>query len=563
MLHQLHKEGALSAGGFERFFREGQVADRMLPVNPTITAVNHISLATGYPAGQTGIVSNTFHAAGTPFLQTVSGFAAPIQTETLWEAFKRQGKRVGVVTWPGVDGTAERRFADFGLVYASDADREPAVVTLKRSDWSNMQEGPETRGLKSYSPILRSRAVIGKEGQFGREFELLAVDRSDDKTVNYDAVVPLTSGERALIQPGDWARIPCQDPRPNRLIRSTFCWIKVLRLDPGLGDARVYFNGLYSNLVYPKTYEINLSDASLLWPGPPDDRALSASWRGEPGIDLDTWLEQSSRFTAFFGGALRAATGRADWDLLLGYIPSIDEAGHQLLLSEKSQPGFTPERRDAFAAARRKVWQSVDRELAAFLKTVDLESTAVVIVSDHGMAPAHTGLDLNVLLEERGLLTAGENGKPAEGTRAYAVPSGGVAEVYVDPAAPDRDKVIADLHSLFSGWSEGGKKPIARVVTRQEQAALGLESPNSGDLVVFAADGYLFTSDGLKSGHALAPATVYGMHGYLNTDPRMAGIYLALGAGVTPGNPGTVQNTDVAGRIAEWLGIEKPRPRAE
>ena len=41
------------------------------------------------------------------------------------------------------------------------------------------------------------------------------------------------------------------------------------------------------------------------------------------------------------------------------------------------------------------------------------------------------------------------------------------------------------------------------------------------------------------------------MHGYPNTDPRMAGIYLAVGAGVKPGNAGTVRNTDVAGRVKD------------
>src|SRR5262249_47522122 len=98
VLHELHKAGALT-GGLDRFFREGQVADRLVPVNPPLTAVNHISLATGYPPSKTGIVSNRFHAAGTPFLESVSGFAAPIQTETLWEAVQRQGKQVGVLTW--------------------------------------------------------------------------------------------------------------------------------------------------------------------------------------------------------------------------------------------------------------------------------------------------------------------------------------------------------------------------------------------------------------------------------------------------------------------------------
>src|SRR6185295_9994120 len=93
VLHQLYREGALSMGGFVRFFQEGEVADRLIPVHPALTATNHISLATGYAPDRTGIVGNNFHVAGTPLLDTVSGFAAPIGTETLWEAVRRQGRR--------------------------------------------------------------------------------------------------------------------------------------------------------------------------------------------------------------------------------------------------------------------------------------------------------------------------------------------------------------------------------------------------------------------------------------------------------------------------------------
>jgi len=559
-LHQLHKQGALSAGGFERFFRDGQVADHMVPVNPTITAVNHISLATGYPAAQTGIVSNRFHPAGAPFLDTVSGFSAPIETETLWEAAERQGKRVGVVTWPGVDATVSRRTADWGLGWLNTPVRDSAIVTLKRSDWTRMPEGPGVEGLESRSPIMRSRAVVGKEGQAGREFELLAVDRTDDGKVNYDAIVP-TTGDRVFIKPGEWARIPCEDPRLEPLIRSTFCWIKVLSLDPDLGNATVYFNALYVNEAYPKTFEIELAASGLLWPGPPDEHYLKESWAGRTGIDLATWTEQADRFATFFGSVFKVATGRADWDLILGYIPVIDDAGHELLLTEKDQPGYTAERRDAFAAARLKIWQAVDRELAVILKAVDLKTTAVVVVSDHGMAPVHSQIDPNVLLRDKGLLTVGADGKPAAGTRAYATSTGAVAEVYVDPAAPERDKLIADLKSHFSGWSPDGKHPIARVLARHEGADLGIDHPNSGDLILFAATGYTFTSEGLKSGQSLAPTSTYGQHGYPNTDPRVASIYMAVGAGVKPGNPGTIRATDVAGQVAQWLGIEKPRPK--
>jgi hypothetical protein len=101
------------------------------------------------------------------------------------------------------------------------------------------------------------------------------------------------------------------------------------------------------------------------------------------------------------------------------------------------------------------------------------------------------------------------------------------------------------------------------VLTRREAAAFDLDHPNSGDLVLFAADGYTFDTGGLKSGKALAPTGAYGMHGYPNTDPRMASIYLAIGGGLAPGSAGTVRATDVAGRIAQWLGIEKPRPTVE
>ena len=41
----------------------------------------------------------------------------------------------------------------------------------------------------------------------------------------------------------------------------------------------------------------------------------------------------------------------------------------------------------------------------------------------------------------------------------------------------------------------------------------------------------------------------------------MHGIFLALGSGVKPGKTGLVRNLDVAGRVAAWLGIEKPRAR--
>lgn len=565
-LHRLYEEGALAAGGFARFFQEGQVADRLVPVDPTLTAVNHISLATGYPAGQTGIVSNTFHPAGASFLETASGFAAALGTETLWEAAKRQGRRVGVTTWPGADDTGPRRRADWGMIYVNSPDRRAELLSLERGSWHPAAGLAGSLGIESHSPLQRTQVKIGADRAGTQVFDLLAVDRTADGKVNYDGVLIAQARRQShpdLGEPlsvGAWGDRPCEAFPIEADARETVCPVKLLALDPGLASARLYFAALFPIQAYPPDFGSALAAQGLTWPGPPDDRSLSDSWAGKPGIDLATWLEQSGRFTRFFGDSLIAAAKRPDWDLLMGYVPVIDEAGHQLLLTDPRQPGFSPERRDELAAARRRVWQAVDRELARLLAAIDLKTTTVAIVSDHGMTPVHTVLDANVLLREKGLLASDTEGKIQEqGTAAYAVGSGGVIHVYI---ASGRTDLVPTLRALFADWTVGGEKPVERILTRQEaaDAEIALDHPNSGELIVFLREGFSSHGSLLREGKISAPTNALGMHGYLNTHPDMHAIYMAVGAGIGKGSAGTVRNPEVAGRVADWLGIEKPRP---
>jgi predicted AlkP superfamily pyrophosphatase or phosphodiesterase len=532
-LHRLYREGALAAGGFARFFREGQVADSLIPVDPSLTAVNHISLATGYCPDRTGIVANNFHPAGAPFLESVSGFAAPIDTETLWEAARRQGKRAGVVNWPGADGNGPRRRADWGMIYVNDPERRAELVTVESGLWEPAAETARALGLQSRS-VQGIAVQVGAGEPEAQQFDLLVAD-------GRLLAVPPGSRKAFPLPLGQWADLPCRLSS-----REAVCPVKLLKLDPA-AETTLYFGGVYPLPAYPEDFAAALAARKLFWTGPPDDHALEDTWKGRPGIDLETWLEQSGRFTRFFGEGLLAAARRPDWDLLMGYLPVIDEAGHQLLLTDPRQPGFTPERRDALEAARRRVWQAVDRELARLLAEIDLRSTVVVIVSDHGMTPVHTAVDPNVLLREKGLLALDRKGNLLEkGTVAWTVGSGGVVHVYVAPGRPDLVPVLRDL---FAGWTVKGEHPVEHVYTRKEAAVVHLDHPDSGDLVLFLREGF---GDGEDS--------TYGKHGYLATYPDMHGIYLALGAGIPHGNAGTVRNPEVAGRVASWLGIGKPRP---
>src|SRR5579863_9653349 len=113
-LRQLYADGVLTEDGFSRFAQEGEVAESMLPVDPTLTAPNHAALATGFLPERTGIVSNHFHAAGAPPFSIASGFASPIASETIWEAVRRQKKRAALIAWPDSDQHDSRRRGDWG-----------------------------------------------------------------------------------------------------------------------------------------------------------------------------------------------------------------------------------------------------------------------------------------------------------------------------------------------------------------------------------------------------------------------------------------------------------------
>jgi predicted AlkP superfamily pyrophosphatase or phosphodiesterase len=569
-LQRLYAEGKLDAGGFDRFFREGQVAEAILPVNPTLTSPNHISLATGYPAGATGIVSNRFHWPGSPWGTVVSGFDAPIATDTLWEAARRQGKRVGSVTWPGVDLRDDRRRADWGMVYTQ-ADRPSALVNLGRRSWAPAEIPRGLPFAASYAPILAAHVNLpGSRPQDKEGLDLFALDGADDGAVRYDRLLVRAAGApEETLAAGQWLRVRSRvtaADAPEGTAGSL--WLKVLAIDPGLASVRLYFGSANHTRAYPEDFAAALAEAGLSWPGAPDEHRLQDSWQGQAGIDLDTWAEQAERFAGFFGGSLRLAAARPDWDLLLGYMPVIDEAGHTLSLLDPRQPGFSPELAEASAGARLRVWRAVDRELARLLAEVDLATTRVVVVSDHGMTPVHTTLDPNVLLLGKGYLAANAEGKVLpEKTTVLAVSDGGISHLYLEPRASadpaKREKLLADLRALFDAWKVDGVHPLARIVTH-EAAEVGLEHTNSGDLILFAQEGYAFQGSGdLRERRAAVPTHVYGMHGYLNSNPDMRGIYMVLGAGVLPGTSSAVPSTEVAGRIAEWLGIEKPRPRPE
>lgn len=84
----------------DRLAREGVRADRMIPVFPTNTFPNHVSMATGTYVDRHGIVGNRFWDPRRGTFDYHND-ASWIEAEPIWVAAERQGVRSAVFFWVG------------------------------------------------------------------------------------------------------------------------------------------------------------------------------------------------------------------------------------------------------------------------------------------------------------------------------------------------------------------------------------------------------------------------------------------------------------------------------
>src|SRR5215471_6007403 len=119
IVQQLLASGDLNTNkGLGLLLSRGAFASGSMTVSPSLTAPNHIALATGSTGAHNDVAANTFHLVASPFALTISGFGAPIggyqfsplgpdptpTAEPLWVALRNSGKTVVTATWPGGDG---------------------------------------------------------------------------------------------------------------------------------------------------------------------------------------------------------------------------------------------------------------------------------------------------------------------------------------------------------------------------------------------------------------------------------------------------------------------------
>jgi len=154
-----------------------------------------------------------------------------------------------------------------------------------------------------------------------------------------------------------------------------------------------------------------------------------------------------------------------------------------------------------------------------------LETTTLIVVSDHGMERVRSRVDLRGALRRAKL-------------RARVFGGGGFASVAVRGGPKAEVEAVRVARGLgLEAWRRA-----------EAPAELRLGNPRFGAVVVIA-----------PPGTAIGTGSLRGVHGYRPEEPRMAALFAALGRGVPAGLAlGEVRSLDVAPTVLALLDVPIP-----
>ena len=311
-----------------------------------------------------------------------------------------------------------------------------------------------------------------------------------------------------------------------------------------------------------------LTTAIVFWPVSVGARATAfvpEFWRREPGTPEDAKLNfaistpglleaVAKRFADFRANFLPpAAKDEALTDiavqvmetlqpnLMLMHIYEVDHwqhfeglfTGHALLALENAD-------------------QQIGRVIAAAKKSGTWNQTVLVVVSDHGFAPAQHRVHPEAWLREKSLVTLDGKGKIIN-WKAYLLADSGAAYVYVkDNQDQETRRVVLEMFQKAAATPGTG---IGQVLNHDQIVALGGDS--EAFLALEAAEGWAIVN-GIEDATTAAPIAV-AEHGYLPERPAMQASLLVYGPPIGRGKIKGARLIDVGPTVARLLGLKLDR----
>ena len=556
LVYDLMDEGLLP--NFASVADAGIRAEYAQSIDPTLTAAAHNSISSGSFPTHTGITSNSFHVAGDDFYWYRKGFDETMtDAEPIWVTASKNGFTTASVFFVGGSPSHDGQLADYTIGYGTqDAYSKEWNVSLSTAEgWSDVPE--------SYSPALEGNFTIQNVGKV----YLLVFDSTDDGSENYDTVVLNTersgAGPAPMLKQSEWGSLI--------LLKRAQAGADFLVQNISPESVTLYHTGVERNSAAPKELLDDLNEKFGAFPAGADSYALEHGWITE---DDDLYLLE--RQSIYMAEVAAWVYETYQPDLMLTWQDPFDSAGHQFLMVDPRQMNYSPELAETYRAYYIQAAQIADNSLGIMLEALDLDTTTLMLVGDHGMAPIHSRVYVNTVLENAGLLTLdSQNSVVINQTKAFAICSGGSVHVYINLVGREKgggtvsadeypevqEQIIALLENLMD--PETGTPVFQRVLPRASLADLGLASDNSGDVFAQAVPGYHL--DGWRGNdEVFEQADFYGQHGYDSTLPEVRTIFIAAGSEVSAGveTIPPVRIVDYAPTIADILGFA-PAPNVD
>jgi predicted AlkP superfamily pyrophosphatase or phosphodiesterase len=552
--------------------------------------------------------------------------------EPLWVKLLASGKKVATATWPGGDGVdikeptsgailqpASLRTVTYTVPFGAFAGVGAQGFSLTRNDFSEAPAETVDRlnaaGRASFSPILQKTAPLETFAVQGITYtiQVAALDTTNDAIANYDTLVFFDTANG--IKPGPFslpatgpAYVKASDRTSSRFYlegsagkAGTAYYVSFIAPDLStVRLARYAANSIPRNGIPAVLANVDDINANVgFWAPQPDFRIperLSPGFANFPDLELEAMYEdQVQTFVDYQTNiGLRAISQNPDAALVMIYIEQPDGSGHQFTLTDPRQAtdftnpatigsGQDRDKIRRYDLYRQVAYQTSDRAVKRIIDAVGsvkgVPRSNVIVVSDHGMAPFHTAVNLNNLLASSGIDT----------TKVRAYSTGPAVNVYINLQGRESGgtvnpteyhllqrqifmafRTLTDNNLTYNSSLERDKRIFDLVVKRPGPTGIGtnaLIGQDSGDIFAILKPGYNF--DGtqnpvvFRQGDAPSAAPVfsvpnfYGGHGYDSELPEMSAIFLAAGPNIRSGiSLRRVRNIDVAPTILKILRVK-------
>ncbi len=377
---------------------QGSRAIQNVTETPSLTAVSHLSIATGSTAVHNNVPSNTFHPVAAPITATLSGFGAPIGGYTIsplgptatptarpmWLALRDAGRKVVTATWPGGDGADIRinsvvtqpavptRTVDYTVPFGAFGGLGAQGFVLSGANLAYdaaIEAQLAAAGHSSFSPVKvtsvpfetvfcapTTTATCGTTNASGRtlvyNMKAAALDTTNDSIANYDSLVFFEAGQGIPVGPFNltstgpaYVKKGTSEPfffeGSGNVVGTAYY---VVSVSPNL--SQVKFARYGANFI-PQNAAVIADVADVngfvgFWAPQPDFRIperLSPGFAAFTDAELEAIYEDQvktfSRYQTTL--ALNAIDQHADADLVMLYFEQPDGSGHQFLLTDSRQ----------------------------------------------------------------------------------------------------------------------------------------------------------------------------------------------------------------------------------